>query len=398
MKQSIFEQIADEAIMAIIVFRDSGRECTYLNRMAKELLELSDSERVTAGHHSLTLDDLRAEDRPGHTRVLSEDILTHDGLYSDVLIKKSNGHVMVANVGVKSMSNDGEKILLLMIQDTTNQKKMQRDLHAKQQEINKAYVELIEQNRSLKELDQAKDRFLALTTHELRTPLAAIVATAEVLEMKLYESEEQREQFIKTIHEQGLHLMELVNDVLDFAKIRAGKMDLFVENTELEPLISRLTSGFERMALLSKVTLVVEPSVLKLSAWVDILRLKEVVSNVVNNAIKYNRTGGSVHISISQVGRFARVAVKDTGLGIAEDQIQSVFNEFETIGHVAQHHKGTGLGMPISKRLTAAMGGELSLTSVVGKGSVFSIDLPLDRVLDESVYRTRPNRWDDQAA
>lgn len=396
----IFEVIAQEAIMGIAAFNKEDGRCLYLNPLAREVLEAHSDDPHAI---DLTISELlTSEDRPGIARAFREELLQQEGFHQDVLMRRKNGHFLVANVGVKhAVLESGERVALLMFQDVTIQKKLQREVQAKQEEIHKAYTELIEQNRQLKELDHAKDKFIGVTTHELRTPLSAIVATAEVLTLELYESSEQKEQFIRTIHEQGLHLMELVNDILDFAKIRAGKMDFYVEQVDLVPLVKKLTTNFDHMASQANVTLRVEAGAPQQLAWIDTLRIKEVINNVINNAIKYNQTGGSVVININShpaQTNLIRVTVTDTGPGIAEDKIKHVFNEFETVGNISSHHKGTGLGMPISKRLIQTMGGDLTLESQVGKGTSFFIDVPCERVLSEEMYRSRPDAWDDLAA
>lgn len=390
--------IAQEAIMGIAAFSVAGGHCLYVNRLAIELLELGSFGAPVP----LRLDDLMgAADRPGFIRALRHELILHDGLYQDVWVQKKNGDVFVANTGVKRVRMaGGDEVLILMFQDITIQKKLQRDIQAKQDEINKAYNELLEQNRQLMALDRSKDRFIALTSHELRTPLSAIVATAEVLTLKLYESPEQKEEFIKTIHDQSLQLMELVNDILDFAKIGAGKMDFCVEQVDLRPLVWGIKANFDHLAAHANVTLDLVVGEAPILVWVDRLRMKEVIGNVLSNAIKYNRDGGSVTIRIESAPTpaFVRLRVSDTGVGIPADKIGVVFNEFETVGHISKHHKGTGLGMPISKKLCQTMGGDLTLTSVEGEGSSFYIDVPVEKILDESMYNTRPDLWGDLAA
>lgn len=387
----LFRGFVDHSVVGMVAF-DSGSTSVFANSRAMEILELNDDRGILC--ESLFPD----AGRSGAYKLLNRELIAHDGMTSEVMIKKANGHFFLASIGVKHVSLDNQVFILLTFQDVTIEKKLSRDLQAKQEEIERAYSELLEQNRQLKELDHAKDKFIALTTHELRTPLSAIMATAEVLELKLYESEEQKEEFIKTISEQGRHLMDLVNDVLDFAKIRAGKMDFYVESVELKPLVTKLFNNFTHMAEQANVTMMVDVESGPTHAWVDVLRLKEVVNNCVSNAIKYNRNGGTVTLSLTTYERFARLMVKDTGVGIPADKISSVFNEFETVGHVSKHHKGTGLGMPISKRLMESMGGGLSLKSESGVGSEFYVDIPLDKVLDENMYRSRPDMEADLAA
>lgn len=387
----LFKGFVDHSVVGMVAF-DSSCTSVFANSRAMEILEFKDTKGVSC--ETLFPDPSRT----GAYTLLSRDLIARDGMTSEVMMKKVNGHYFLASLGVKHVTLDGHTYVLLTFQDVTIEKKLSRDLQAKQEEIERAYGELLEQNRQLKELDHAKDKFIALTTHELRTPLSAIMATAEVLELKLYESEEQKEEFIKTISEQGRHLMDLVNDVLDFAKIRAGKMDFYVESVELKPLVTKLFGNFTHMAEQANVTMKVDVESGPTHAWVDLLRLKEVVNNCVSNAIKYNRNGGTVTLSLTTHERFARLMVKDTGVGIPADKISSVFNEFETVGHVSKHHKGTGLGMPISKRLMESMGGGLSLKSESGVGSEFYIDIPLDKVLEDSMYRSRPDMEADLAA
>jgi signal transduction histidine kinase len=396
-----YEIIANEAIMGIMAFDPGSRRCVYINRLAREILEMGFGfgDRLIDENIDLHVSELMpAEGRPGIGRAFSEEMLKIEGLQQDILMKKKSGLLLIANIGVKHIRvNDGTDRILVMFQDITIQKKLQREVQAKQDEIHKAFTELLEQNKQLKELDQAKDKFIALTTHELRTPLSAIVATAEVLQLGLHESEEQKAEFINTVHEQALALMELVNDILDLAKIRAGKMDYFVERIEMYPLVVKLAGNFDHMATQMKVGLKVEAPSEPLMAYVDTLRLKEVINNVLSNAIKYNREGGSVIVLFEEREGIVRLTVRDTGVGIAADKLKHVFNEFETVGHVNRHHKGTGLGMPISKRLVQGMGGDITLESEEGVGSSFFIDIPTAKVLDEEMYRSRPDAWGDLA-
>jgi len=395
---NFFEVLANEAIMAITAFDTENHSCIYANTMAIEILELRGDDG-TIHLDNLTVQDLFPLEARGNIRPFSDEITRREGLTQDVLVRKVNGYTFIANIGVKYLDlPENKTVLMLMFQDITFQKKLQRELTLKQEEIHKSFQVLLEQNRQLRELDQAKDRFIALTTHELRTPLSAVVATAEVLKLKLYESSEQMEELIRTVHEQGLHLMELVNDVLDFAKIRAGKMDFYIEQIDVGAVLRKVHGNFRHMADQSAVSIEVDLPDQPLLCYADLLRLREIVNNVVSNAIKYNRPGGTVRISVEDHDKNIRVVVSDTGQGIAPEKLEAVFNEFETLGNVAKHHKGTGLGMPIAKRLTEAMGGTLSVKSEVDVGSQFFVEIPKEKVLSEDLYRSREDSWGDFAA
>ena len=126
--------------------------------------------------------------------------------------------------------------------------------------------------------------------------------------------------------------------------------------------------------------------------------MKQVLSNILSNAIKYNKEEGWVRIRSVRTDEFVEVSIQDSGKGISPDDQKKVFNEFETLGKVAQHHKGTGLGMPISKRLIEGMGGEIHLESEVGVGSTFKIKVPINKVLEDTNYRDRPDEAGDLVA
>lgn len=377
----LYETIAKEAMFGILVFGKNGA-CLFSNDVARQLV----------GDPSVKLADLIPAKTQGHFKPFSHDLLKHDGYYQDILVRKQGDSSFIANVGVRFIDVDGQSAHLLMLQDVTLQKKLQREIIAKQTEIKAAYEELLRQNRRLRELDVAKDRFIALTTHELRTPLSAMVASAEILKLGIYDNDEQMREFVEMIYEQGLHLQDLVNDILDFAKIQAGKMDFYIEAQDPAPLAQAVLRGFEGMAGANSVSLTLVPPACPLNCYFDELRLRQVLANMINNAIKYNRAGGSVTVEFADGPDTVTVFVRDTGRGIPIEQIDKVFNEFETIGQVALHHKGTGLGMPISRKLMEGMGGRLLVESEVGVGSSFWIELPKNKVLPEDVYRPRPEK------
>ncbi len=384
----LYQAVAEGAISGIVVFERLSGECLFINRSASELL----------GTETPTLETLIPACEKPPFKSFAQDILLGDGLYHDIVINTAADQPFIGNLGVRLLGVDGHQAYLLMLQDVTLQKKLQREIMAKQTEIKATFDEIMRQNQKLRDLDLAKDRFIALTTHELRTPLSAMVASAEILKLGLYDTPEQMREFIDMIYDQGLHLQDLVNDILDFAKIQAGKMDFYLEESDPLPLVEGTLRNFESMAEGYSVSLSVDRPARPLKCYFDELRLRQVLSNMINNAIKYNRPGGKVRIHFQELGSEVKILVEDSGKGIEPDQFGKVFNEFETIGNVSQHHKGTGLGMPISRKIMEGMGGQIAFESVVGQGSTFWVGIPKQKVLSADFYRPRPGKSGDLIA
>ena len=394
LREEIFQLVSDETFLGVLVFTLPDNRCEYLNKFAREYLALP----TDFSPSDLRLADFYPDSGRERFRPFSQEFLGSEGLSQDVIVRRKDKSNFIADIGVKILRAEGEEHLLLMIRDVTLQKKMQRDLTAKQTEIQSAYGEMLQQNIALKALDRAKDKFIALTTHELRTPLSAMIATAEVLALKLYDTDEERDGFINTIYQEGLHLLEIVNDILDFSKIQAGKMDFFVSEQDVKPVIEKLMHHFENMAAKKGVKIVGDFNTETAMAYIDGLRIKQAFSNVLNNAIKFTGDNTTVTVSLKMVGDELLLGVHDQGPGIAPESIDKVFNEFETVGNVNTHHKGTGLGMPISKKIMDSMGGKIALSSVPGQGACFTLHLPCKKVLADEFYRTRPSESDDLAA
>jgi signal transduction histidine kinase len=395
-RQELNSIIVEEAILGFVAFEKDSYECIYVNRVAKALLE---TEHSSLGE-ILSLEGLYTSDERAGVKCFSSDIVQHEGLYSDLLVQKFNAQQFIANIGVKHLQFDGVEVIALMLQDVTIQKKLQRDLVEKQAAIKSAYEELLMQNKQLKELDIAKNRFIALTTHELRTPLSAMIASSEVLRMGLFDTEEEMKEFIDMIYEQGHHLSALINDILDFAKIQAGKMDFYLGAKDAYAIVADIVEAQMGVATNSEVTMTMSEnsSGSDFTCYLDDVRFKQVITNMVSNAVKYNKKNGTVNVWLEVKDGFVCTYVKDTGKGISEEGKAKVFDEFETLGKVATHHQGTGLGMPISKRLIEGMGGTIEFDSEEGVGSCFWVKVPVEKVLDDDLYRLRPEEGGDLAA
>jgi signal transduction histidine kinase len=227
--------------------------------------------------------------------------------------------------------------------------------------------------------NRAKTKFLAAMSHELRTPLNAILGFAELLSLRTQgELTPAQASYVANIIQGGEHLLHLINDVLDLARIDTGKLMLNVDRVEVDALICDVIEDFRPMADARGVTLRFAPCADgPVIAKADRIRLTQVLVNLASNAIKYNRPQGTVafHLQIPRPGR-VRLAVEDTGRGIPSDRHPEVFESFNRLGAEATGEEGTGIGLSLSKRLVEEMGGSIGFHSAPGTGSMFWVDLP----------------------
>ena len=221
---------------------------------------------------------------------------------------------------------------------------------------------------------QAKSQFLSRTSHELRTPLNAILGFAQLLELDLKDGP-QAEQ-VGHILVAGRHLLGLIDEVLDIARIESGEMKLEPAAQALPPLVLELRELVEPLANQHRITIHVGDSLSGLAMLADRRRLRQVLLNLLSNAIKYNRVGGEVYLEAKRQGERIRLTVRDTGPGIAPEQLSRLFTPFDRLDAEQGPVQGTGLGLAVSRQLALCMGGDLEARSTLGDGSTFSLLLP----------------------
>jgi signal transduction histidine kinase/CheY-like chemotaxis protein len=225
--------------------------------------------------------------------------------------------------------------------------------------------------------NEAKSRFLSHMSHELRTPLAAIMGFAELLHRD--EKDEKRRSWSGFVLDGGRHLLAIVNELLEVSRIEAGKMMLTKEPVDTERAVNDVLDlvaplGAERGIKLERVP----GKRVERAALADPMRLKQVLLNLVANAIKYNGEGGSVSLEVEQSAPdTVRISVTDTGKGMTPEQLEQLFTPFERLGAEHGTTAGSGLGLVVTKGLVEAMDGRISVASEVGAGTTFTIELPL---------------------
>ncbi|MBE7216975.1 MAG: HAMP domain-containing protein, partial [Caulobacteraceae bacterium] len=239
-------------------------------------------------------------------------------------------------------------------------------------------ADLVVAKEAAEHANSAKSDFLATMSHEIRTPMNGVMVMAEMLAAG--ELPPRQRRFAEVIAKSGQSLLAIINDILDFSKIEAGKMELERVPTDLGETVDDVLSLFWDRAASKGLDLAgfVDPAVPRLLAG-DPVRLRQIVSNLVNNAIKFTEAGG-VLVEVEADGEaFVRLSVRDTGVGIPKEKIGGVFGAFSQVDQsTTRKFGGTGLGLAICKRLADAMGGRFHVSSELGRGTTFALRLPVE--------------------
>ncbi len=239
--------------------------------------------------------------------------------------------------------------------------------------------ELKDANRELKEASEHKSVFLANMSHELRTPLNAIIGFSELMldaKESQFDSATQK-RFLSQVHASGKHLLGLINDILDLAKVEAGQMELRLQDVAVQPVIAQAVELVEPLAAEKHITVRADASSVG-EVLADAGKLKQMLLNLVSNAIKFTAEGGTVTITARRLPGAIEIAVSDTGIGISDADQAKIFMEFHQVDPgPGRRQQGTGLGLALTRRFALLHGGDVRVTSKVGAGSVFTLRLPL---------------------
>jgi GAF domain-containing protein len=241
------------------------------------------------------------------------------------------------------------------------------------------FREIQEKSGQLEVANQHKSEFLANMSHELRTPLNAIIGFSEALLERMFgEVNDKQADYLKDIHESGRHLLSLINDILDLSKIEAGRMELDVSTFHLPTALSNAMTLIRERAQRHAIELALEVDRELGEFQADERKFKQIMLNLLSNAVKFTPDGGRVDVSARRFDGQVEVAVRDTGIGIAPEDQAVVFEEFKQVGRDRlSKAEGTGLGLALTKRFVELHGGAIRLESTPGKGSTFTVSLPL---------------------
>lgn len=299
---------------------------------------------------------------------------------------------------------NGELLAVAFVEDIHHRKKLEKELDIERRnlektveirtkELHNSLKQLKISNLQLEEANQHKGKFLSSMSHELRTPLNAIIGFADLLKRQYYGPlNEQQLDYIKLIDKSGIHLLDLINDILDIAKVDAGSMDLQREEILPQLILKEMYSLMQNQFKSKEIefTCILEESLP--SCLADKRKLMQIILNLLSNAYKFTQKNGKVTLKAEEYQNYIKFSVSDTGCGISPINTEKIFEEFYQVSQTASQEtisRGTGIGLALTKRLVELHNGEIGLNSTIKKGSTFWFTIPKTSTLSKKIDSTQ---------
>ncbi len=354
-------QAVEVSPVSVVITDHEGR-IEYVNNKFTDLTQYEKHEAI--GQNPRVLKS--GQHDPDFYKTLWKTLKQGKEWYGEFCNKKKDGALFWEKASIGPVRNSSGEIthFVAVKEDTTELKKMIEDLQSARKDADRA--------------NRAKSLFLSSMSHELRTPLNSILGFSQILmEDKGAIDFEKRQDHINKIYRSGRHLLRLINDILDLAKIESGKIDLSMEKIDPFSAVESTLELLQHQAEKKQVTLKASPPDQGLLIEVDTTRYQQILLNLVSNAIKYNVSGGAVTVDFSVVPHESvHINVTDTGRGIAQKHAERLFAPFDRLGAETSNIQGTGIGLTITKVLVEAMNGRISYKSRVGEGTTFTVTFP----------------------
>ena len=380
--ESRFRELLEAAPDAIIEVDRSG-QIVLLNRVTEKLFGYSREQLLGKPVEFLIPQDLRTHHVHNREDYWSKPQTRPMGSGLSLYGQRQDGSRFPVEISLSPVqSEDGFRVTAI-IRDISERKLAEEKIQAIQQnythELAAKNQELADRNHEVERANRLKSEFLAGMSHELRTPLHTIIGFSELLSEELEGPlNDKQKRFVNHIHKDSLHLLELINDVLDLSKIEAGKVALRPELFDIRQPLDEILSSINPQAAAKSI--VIETAVAterELNA--DRVRVRQILFNLLSNAVKFTPEGGRIRVDASEREECIEISVTDTGIGIAPEEHATVFDKFYQVGHTTKGvREGTGLGLAITQRLVEEHGGKIWLESELGKGSKFTFTIPFE--------------------
>lgn len=282
----------------------------------------------------------------------------------------------------------------MLLKQIAVEQKISKDLKAEIDRREKLEAELLIAKDKAEVANRTKSAFLANMSHELRTPLNAIIGFSDTMISETFGplKNVRYHEYLDDINKSGLHLLNVINDILDISKIEVGESTVTDKSIDVSEIIHSSVQLVKQKVAERKLTLTIEVGKEPVNLRADEQKLKQIVINLLSNSIKFTPEGGKITIQCGEHPFGYEIRVVDNGIGIAPDKIETALTPFQQIdGALARKYEGTGLGLPLCNSLTELHGGQFELRSELGKGTTASIQLPKERLLENPVLNDLKN-------
>ncbi len=355
---NLFRRLFDESTQCVGITNPSG-ELLYQNRAQATELGYSHAELIGQSYLVVVPQDRR----DAFASTVQAAARADEGWSGTLVLQRKDGSVFtsMSNIGFIKDAAGLVQYAFNIYTDITDEMARSAELAAAKDEAERANL--------------AKSDFLSSMSHELRTPMNAILGFAQILQYDRALTADQKDS-VQEIFKAGRHLLALINEVLDLAKIEAGKVAISLENVNLSDLLQECQDLIQPLANDRQVHITVRIPA-QCTVLADRTKLKQALINILSNAVKYNRDGGKVMVSVESERGAVRVSIEDTGVGIAEQRMGELFQPFSRLEAEGGNIEGTGIGLTITRRLVELMGGSMGVRSTAGVGTTFWVLLPL---------------------
>lgn len=378
--ESRYRKLLHTAPDAILEVNEEGR-ITLLNEAVERMFGYTRAELLGLNVDSL----VPASMRPGHAQHRASYATKPNtrpmGTGLELQGQRKDGSLFPVEISLSPNWIEGSLHVIASVRDISERKAVENRIRVLREqytaELTLKNEQLEARNREVERANRLKTEFLASMSHELRTPLHTIIGFSELLAEQLEGPlTEKQQRFVGHILQDARHLLELINEVLDISKIESGRLELKRESFNFSQCAEEVLAGIRHHAATKNITLE-NQNTFEGSLYADRLRIKEILYNLLNNAVKFTPEGGRVWIEAARDGDDLHISVCDTGIGIPEKEQPSIFEKFYQVSNSGGVREGTGLGLPITKHLVELHGGTISVASQPGKGSSFRLVLPL---------------------